>query len=292
MRVVANPEHAALGAVVTGLDLAKPVSRADARALRRHWLDHLVLVFPDQDLDDDGLERVTGVFGPFGQDPFIAPVPGRQHVLEVRREADETTPVFAAGWHSDWSFLARPPAATLLHARVIPPVGGDTLFQNQIAACAALPPDLRAAVAGRLAIHSAARPYARGGFYDDRAKGRSMDIRPSDEALRTQLHPIVKSHPETGREALFVNPGYTIGIDGMDQGASDTLLARLFRHAVEPRFVYRHVWRPGMLVVWDNRATQHMATGGYDGRRRVLHRTTAADDPRWYLDAPNNGPKR
>lgn len=277
-----TPTGAALGAVVRGLDLSRPLSRTTAADLRSVWLQHLVVVFPDQPLDDDALERVTDLFGPFGEDPFIAPVEGRTHVLEIRREADETTPVFAAGWHSDWSFLASPPAATLLHARVIPPVGGDTLFQNQVAAYAELPDDLKAAIVGRKGLHSAARPYAPGGFYDDRAKGRSMDIRPSETAFAVQAHPIVKIHPETGLPALFVSPGYTIGIEGMDEDTASALLLRLFRHAAEERFIYRHVWRAGMLVVWDNRATQHMATGGYDGHQRVLRRTTAADDPRWY----------
>ena len=182
-----------------------------------------------QPLDDDGLERFSLAFGPFGEDPFIAPIPGREHVLEVRREADETAPIFAETWHSDWSFLARPPSASILHGRVIPPVGGDTLFADQYAAYEALADDLKAAIEGRNAVHSAGRAYGPDGVYGARGVGRSMDIRPSEAALASRTHPMVRTHPETGRKALFVNPGYTIAIEGMDEDEGWALLLKLFK---------------------------------------------------------------
>lgn len=273
-----TPSGQACGAAVTGVDLCGPLDAALIGAIRAAWLAHLVLAFPDQPLDDDGLERFTQAFGSFGEDPFIAPLPGRRHVLEVRRNADETTPLFAETWHSDWSFLDAPPAATLLHGRVIPPVGGDTLFANQYAAYDALADDLKAQIEGRSAWHSAARGYAPDGMYGDgdQKAGRSMAIRPSVEARKRRLQPMVRTHPETGRKALFVNPGYTVGVDGMGEEEGWALLVQLFQHQIEDRFQYRHAWAPHMLVMWDNRCLLHRATGGYEGHARVLHRTTVA----------------
>ena len=274
MRV--TPSGQACGATITGVDLTGDLDAPLVGAIRAAWLAHQVIAFPDQKLDDDGLERFTQKIGSFGADPFIAPVPGREHVLEVRREADETSPIFAETWHSDWSFLPPPPAATVLHGRVIPPVGGDTLFANQYAAYDALPDSTKQKIACMNAWHSAARGYAPDGMYGDNDKGRSMDIRPSVEARKRRLQPMVRPHPETGRKALFVNPGYTVSIDGMDEEEGWALLVELFQHQVGEAFQYRHAWAPDMLVMWDNRCLLHRATGGYEGHQRVLHRTTVA----------------
>ncbi|MBL8386426.1 MAG: TauD/TfdA family dioxygenase [Burkholderiales bacterium] len=267
------------GALVRGVDLAAPLGAAEVAVLRAHWLAHQVLAFAPQALGLEDLERVAGCFGPFGRDPYFHSVPGHPHVAQVRREADEKTSIFAESWHSDWSFLAAPPAATLLYGDVVPPVGGDTLFANQVAAWSALPAALRRSVAGRHGIHSARRGYAPQGRYGTRDVGRSMAIRVSEDAMATQLHPIGRVHPETGRTALFVSPGYTIGIDGMPEDESAAVLRELFAHQARPEFVYRHRWKQGMLVMWDNRAVVHAATGGYEGHRRLLHRITVAERP-------------
>ena len=276
MSLKVTPSGGPCGASVEGVDLRQPIGADLAAELRAAWLDHQVLAFPDQAIDDDGLERFALAFGEFGEDPFIAPIPGRTHVLEVRREPDETAPIFAETWHSDWSFLPTPPSATILHGRIIPPVGGDTLFSSQYAAYDALDDELKDRLEGLNGIHSAALAYAPDGQYGTRDKGRSMDIRPSDAARATQVHPLVRAHPETGRKALYASPGYTIGIEGMEREEAWPLLLSVFRHQAQPRFVHRQSWRENMLVMWDNRCLNHMATGGYDGYRRVLHRTTVA----------------
>lgn len=273
-----EPSGQACGASVTGVDLAAPLSRETVSQIRAAWLAHQVLSFPDQRMDDAALARFTLALGRFGEDPFIAPIDAHPHILEVRREADEKTPLFAENWHSDWSFLPNPPSATILLGIEIPPTGGDTLFTNQYAAYEALPTATKAKIEGRSSWHSAALGYARDGAYGDKdqAAGRSMRIRPSDEAKKKHAHPIVRTHPETGRKSLFVNMGYTIGIEGMSDDEARPLLWDLFQHQMQDQFVYRHQWRPGMLVMWDNRCVNHRATGGYEGRRRVLHRTTVA----------------
>ncbi len=228
-------------------------------------------------MTDDDLERFTLAFGGFGNDPFIAPLPGREHIIAVERHADETSPLFAENWHSDWSFQAHPPAGTCLYGITIPPVGGDTLFANQHAALEAMPGAMRARIDGRMAIHSAKRAYAPDGFYGegDKAK-RSMDIRPSRDAEATQLHPMIRKHPETGREGLFSCFGYIIGIEGMDDADAIPLLLELYQWQGREEFQYRHRWQPDMLLMWDNRSLLHAATGGYDGYHRLLHRTTIA----------------
>ena len=271
MRVV--PSGNACGARVEGIDLAGDF---DARAVRAAWLDHRVLAFPGQRMDDDALERFTEAMGGFGEDPFFAPIPGRAHIAAIRREADETTPLFAENWHSDWSFLERPPAGTCLLGIDIPPIGGDTLFADQHGAWQALPEGRKRELDGLTAIHSARFAYAPQGTYGDKDTGRSMDIRPSEAALATQRHPLIATHPETGRRGFFSTFGYIVGIEGMPDDEAYPLLRELYAWQTRDEFVHRHRWEPDMLLLWDNRAVLHRATGGYEGHRRELHRTTIA----------------
>ena len=277
MGLSVTPQSAPCGALVQGLDLTRALAPETVAEIRRHWLAHQVLAFPGQAMTVADLERFAITIGPFGTDPYFKAIPGHPHVAQVRREAAETTPLFAESWHSDWSFLAQPPAATVLYGDVIPPVGGDTLFANQYDAWDALPAALKARLAGRKGIHSARRGYARDGLYGEKDTGRSMAIRYDDSALATELHAVGRVHPETGRTALFVSMGYTIGIEGMSDEEATPLLLELFAHQVRPEFVYRHRWSQGMLVMWDNRCVVHAATGGYQGHQRLLHRITVAD---------------
>lgn len=276
MSLEISPSGQPFGATVTGVDLSRPVPAGVASDIRNAWLQHHVLAFPDQPMDDNDLERFTLLFGPFGDDPFIAPIPGRKHIIAVKRAADETAPIFAESWHTDWSFQDKPPAGTCLYGITIPPEGGDTLFANQHLALEKMPGSLRQRIEGKHAIHSARNAYAPAGFYgeQDRASGRSMDIRPSADAEETQLHPIISRHPETGREALFGCAGYIIGIDGMDPAQAWELISEIYRWQTQPQFQYRQKWQSNMLVMWDNRSLLHMATGGYKGFDRLLHRTT------------------
>lgn len=281
MRLTITPSGQACGARVTGVDLSKPLDSATIAAIRAAWLDHHVLAFPDQRIGDDDLERFTLALGGFGIDPFFAPIAGRTHIAAIRREAEETTPLFAENWHADWSFQQRPPAGTCLMAVDIPPTGGDTLFANQHAAWDALTDERKAQLSGLVAVHSARLPYAPDGSYGiaDQANGRSMDIRPSAAALVTQTHPLVPAHPETGRRAIYSTLGYIVGIEGMADSEAVPLLMDLSAWQGQDRFIYRHKWEQDMLVIWDNRSVLHKATCGYDGYRRELHRTTIAACP-------------
>lgn len=277
MALNVTPSEQACGASVTGIDLTKPLSDGQVAEIRRLWLDHHVLAFPDQTLTDDQLEAYTLQFGPFGDDPFIAPIPGREHIIAVKRTANETAPIFAETWHTDWSFQVTPPAGTCLYGITIPPIGGDTMFTNQHAALDAMPADLRDQLEGKMAIHSAKGAYSPKGFYGEQDKGRSMDIRPSDEADATHTHPVIRAHPETGQLGLFGCAGYITGFEDMNEEASNDLLMELYRWQTRPEFQYRHKWQKDMLVMWDNRSVLHMATGGYKGHDRLLHRTTIGE---------------
>lgn len=276
MALTIEQSGASCGARVVGIDLAGEMTPDLVAEIRATWLKHRVLAFAGQQMDDDALERFTMAMGGFGEDPFFAPIEGRKHIAAILREADETSPLFAENWHSDWSFLARPPAGTCLLSIDIPPSGGDTLFADQIAAFNALTEERKDYLRSLTAIHSAQLAYAPDGAYGEKDEGRSMAIRPDESARQTQTHPLVQPHPETGEEALFSTMGYIIGIEGMEQADAFALLSELAAWQSRDEFVYRHQWEPDMLVMWDNRSVLHKATGGYEGHRRELHRTTIA----------------
>ena len=196
----------------------------------------------------------------------------------MRRDADETAPLFAENWHSDWSFQAHPPSGTCLFGDH-DSAGRRRHAVRRPARCARRDAGgLRSRLEGKLAVHSARGGYAPDGIYGDtdQQTDRSMDIRPSDTAMATQLHPIIRAHPETGRLGIFGCIGYIIGIDGMPDDEARDLLFELYQWQTRDEFVYRHRWQPNMLVMWDNRSVLHKATGGYDGHDRLLHRTTIA----------------
>ena len=278
MALNVSPSEQACGATLTGVDLSQPLSDAEIAEIRAAFLEHHVVSFPDQAMSDDDLERFSRYFGDFGEDPFIAPIDDREHIIAVQRSAGETAPLFAESWHTDWSFQQTPPMATCLYGITIPPTGGDTWFNNQHKALLEIPASLRAKLEGKLAIHSAKGAYAPDGMYgeDDKKSDRSMNILPSEDANATQRHPLIQNHPETGLPAIYGCIGYIIGLQGMADEEALAVLVELHEWQTRQEFQYRHQWQPDMLVMWDNRSVLHRATGGYEGHDRLLHRTTIA----------------
>lgn len=276
--VKVRPTESGFGGWIEGVDLARPLAPDALAEVKAAWARHSVVSFPAQALSLDELEAFTLQIGAFGVDPFIAPMPGHPNVLELRREPDEKATNFGAGWHSDWSFQREPPAATILHGQVIPPVGGDTLFADCASAYDALSDAMKAMLSPLRAVHSATRAYGTKGVFARETEKRTMEIIVSDEADKSLTHPLVRTHPVTGRKALFVSPVYTVGIEGFTVKESQALLGFLFAHITQDEFVFRHKWAADTLLMWDNRCTVHFAEGGYDGHLRVMHRTTVAGE--------------
>ena len=266
------------GASISGVDLSSQLSAEETQEIRKAWVKHRVVYFPDQPMNHDQLARFTLSFGGFGDDPYVKSIEEHQNILEVRRDPDEDVAPFGGGWHSDWSFQETPPSATILHSKVIPPLGGDTWYADGIAAYAALDPTTQSEIDDLTTIHSARRPYSHEGYLKSRGPERSMTILPNDSALQTQEHPMVRTHPESGEKVLWINLVYTLSVKGLSDSDSQSLLDHLFEHLLDERFIYKHKWKANMLTMWDNRSVQHCAQGGYDGHLRVLHRTTVAGD--------------
>ena len=275
MRVSENLSKNGIGVAVTDFSLAD-LTEENISFLRSKWVEYGLIVFPKLPLSHDEFKNFALSFGDFGDDPFISSLPDYPNIAEIKRSANEKATPFGGTWHSDWSFMKKPPSATLLHSKIIPPVGGNTLFANTERSFAALPEEMKNKLRNLKVIHSAKIPYADDGFYALEKEERSMKILPSKEAKATFSHPMVKIHPETNKECLFINPVYTINIEGFSEDESQQLLWELYEHMIQEQFVYEHVWNEDMLIMWDNRTVMHQATGGYDGYDRLLHRITLA----------------
>jgi taurine dioxygenase len=276
-----TPTGQACGARVAGIDLSQPLDIDTISSIRSAWLEHHVLAFPEQKLSDDDLVRVTNYFGNVGEDPYFVPISKKTPVVALTRRADEQAPVFAENWHTDWSFKQHPPIGTCLYSLVVPPIGGNTGFANQQMALAQMPDDLRQRLENKIALHSAAAAYGPDGTYGEKDQGndRSMKILFSEQANKSEPHPIIAKHPESGAETIFGTVGYIHTILGLEPEESRQLIMDLYAWQTKEEFQYTHVWEPNMLVMWDNRSVLHKANGGYDGHARELHRLTIAGDP-------------
>lgn len=268
----------ACGATIDGVDLATVLPDETIAEIRRAILDHQVVFFRGQDLDPTQQVAFSRRLGPASPVPFVLPIDEHPEVIAVVREATETQGfTFGSLWHSDFSFLPEPPFASLLHAREVPPYGGDTLWASQTLAYARCSSGLRAVIDRLDAVHSAERGYAPSmQAVHDSFSG--MRVQTDESALRTQVHPVVRIHAETGVPALYVNPQYTTGLVGFMPHEAQPLLDLLFTHATRPEFTCRWQWQVGDVVVWDNRAVLHMAMADFTGHRRALYRTTVAGE--------------
>jgi taurine dioxygenase len=280
--ITIEPVTGVIGATVTGLDLASALGDGaidEIVATLAHALDeHLVIVLPGQRLAPEEQVELSHRFGPPAETPFVGTMPDHPEVIRVVKEAHEVEAFnFGGAWHSDFSFLAQPPSFTLLHAVDVPPYGGDTVFTSMVAALEHLPWDLRADVEADHVegVHTAKDAYSPKlqALHDGLG---SMDIRTDESANETRSHPLVCTHPTSGKRVLFFNQTYVRDLAGteLDDDARRLLLHRLHDHSTDHRFTFRHRWRNGDLVIWDNRATQHLAVNDYGGHRRELHRTT------------------
>ena len=266
-----------LGVEVLNFEYNDISSKQKVNDLRDLWLAYSVIVFKNLKLTHEEFENFSLAFGVFGDDPYIDSISGYKNIIEVKRSAEEKAPPFGGSWHSDWSFQECPPSATLLHSKIIPPIGGETFFIDTQAAYDDLSSKIKLKIKDLMVSHSAIRPYADDGFYAlEKDKDRSMAIKPSAKAKEFFLHPLVRTHPETKKKSLFINQVYSITVNGLNEKDSNELLEFLFFHMGQEKYIYKHKWEKNMLIMWDNRTVNHCAQGGYQGYKRLLHRITLA----------------
>jgi taurine dioxygenase len=268
-----HPLAGALGAEISGVDLSDTLGDETVAAIRRVWLEHLVIFFHDQTLPPEKFLAFARRFGEPIEYPFVKGLDEFPEIIPVLKLEHEQVN-FGGIWHSDTTYLEIPPMASMLVAREVPPAGGDTLFASMYAAYDTLSGGMKRLLEGLRAINSSASADV-SRTREDRLKdsGRS-DARKE----YVSAHPVVRVHPETGRRALYVNVAHTVGFEGMTREESAPLLEYLFRHQVRPEFTCRFRWRPGSVAFWDNRCAQHNAINDYQGHRRLLHRITLAGD--------------
>jgi len=273
MTLDVRPIAGALGAEISGVDLSKDLSDAAVAAIRRAWLEHLVIFFRDQDLPPARFLAFARRFGEPIEYPFVKGLEEFPEIIPVLKLEHEKIN-FGGIWHSDTTYLDVPPMASMLVAREVPAAGGDTEFANMYLAYETLSAGMRRLLDGLLAVNSsAAADVSR--TREDRLKDSGRADAKKEYAAS---HPVVRVHPETGRRALYVNSAHTVRFEGMTDEESAPILKFLYAHQTRPEFTCRFHWHPGSLAMWDNRCAQHNAINDYQGHRRLLHRITLAGD--------------
>jgi len=284
-----RPIAGSIGAEIQGVDLSAPIGDDTFADMHDAFLEHLVIFFPDQNaLSPLHLTTLAKRFGVVDDNPFAFPfkmpaIEGHPEVFNLIKEADSGTINFGGFWHADVTYRERPHKAAVLYAKEIPDYGGDTMFSNQYLAFETLNDELKNKLKGMNAVHSSAMPHGReearfGAVSKDRAPSdydRKIDCTiASEEKIDpvTNLHPVVRTHPDTGRHFLYVNRAFTERFESMTVDESLPLLKMLWDHAARPEFTCRYRWSPNAVAIWDNRACQHYAINDYYGQRRHLQR--------------------
>jgi len=268
MMVMPVSGHA--GAEVRGIDLSRPLPSPTVAALRAALGEHGVLFFRDQQLTEAQHIAFAEQFAKININRFFRAVEGWPQIAEVRKEPEQTKNI-GGGWHTDHSYDAIPALGSVLYAREVPPSGGDTIFASMYAAYDALSDGLKRMLLGLRAVHSSRHVFGVQARRGDEMKDRLGN---AEAATQDAVHPMVITHPISGKKALYVNRGFTTHIEGWTAEESKPLLEYLYQHGTRPEFSCRFTWAPGSLAFWDNRATWHLAVNDYHGHRRLMHRIT------------------
>ena len=267
-----NPITGFFGVEITGLDLRKKIDISLKKKLQNALSEHLVIVIREQQLDADQQRALARAFGEPAVNPYAPGLPAHPEMTHIIKEAKERTGVFGGGWHTDLSFLDHPPRGSVLCAIEVPPFGGDTMFSSQHAAWDTLPEPFKIMLDGRKIAH-VGKPYGvRWAPPIEEQSMKGSTRRGDPKADRECWHPAVLTHPVTGNKGLYINPTYALRIEGMSEEMSRPFLEELFRHTSLPEHCLRLRWSPGMVVIWDNYATQHYAINDYHGFRREMRR--------------------
>ncbi len=272
-----RPTSAALGAEIHGVDLSGDLGDARLAELRRAFDEFGVIFFRDQALTPERHIAFAERWGTINVNRFFQPVAGYPNIAEVRKEPDHQRNV-GGDWHTDHSYDQVPALGSILYAREVPETGGDTLFASMARAYQALSEGLKETLRSLKAVHSSRHVF--GAAARDASRDEDRD-RIGNPELATQdaVHPVVLRHPRTGRKGLYVNPDFTVGIEGWSVEESQPFLDMLYRHAQKPEFTCRFRWRQGSIAFWDNLATWHRALDDYPGQRRLMHRITLEGVP-------------
>ncbi|MFP6743184.1 MAG: TauD/TfdA family dioxygenase [Alphaproteobacteria bacterium] len=267
---------AALGVEIDGVDLALGPDEARFDEIRRAYQQYGVIFFRDQRMTLEQHMAFAERWGPININRFFAAVDGYPMIAEVRKEADQMDNI-GGDWHTDHSYDTAPAMGSILYGLEVPEIGGDTLFSSMYMAFDALSDGLKAMLESLDAWHSSRHAFGEEAKSDDSDIGARVGN--PDLATQDALHPVIIHHPETGRKALYVNPGFTVRFDGWTAEESAPLLDYLYKHAARPGFTCRFQWRQGSVAFWDNRATWHLALNDYHGQRRLMHRITVYGGP-------------
>ena len=262
-----------IGSTIYGLDLSQPLSDEAVAEVRAIWLERKVIIIRDQLLTSPQFLSFARRFGKTDIYPFLEGLNEFPEITPVLKRETETVN-FGGIWHSDTTYQPCPPMATILYAIDLPPVGGDTLFADQHLAYKALSDGLKDTLVGLKIVCRADKAAVTA----TRADRIAESGRNTDKSKLVGVHPVVRTHPETAKKALFVNPAHACHFDGWTEAESEGLLSYLFTHQVRPEFLCRHVWQSGDIVLWDNRCTLHYPVNDYHGYRRLLHRITLKGD--------------
>jgi len=273
-----HPVSPALGAEISGVDIAAGIDERQFGELRRAFAEYGVIFLRDQQITPDQHIEFASRWGEININRFFRPVDSHPQIAEVRKEPHQIANI-GSSWHTDHSYDEIPAMGSLLYARELPEVGGDTLFASMYAACDALSDGLKAMLSTLRALHSSRHAFGEGAYV-----GADLDDvgdRLGNTAAATQdaIHPVIIRHPLSGRPALYVNGDFTLRFDGWSEAESRPLLDYLYAHASRAEFTCRFRWRPGSMAIWDNRATHHCALNDYQGVRRLMHRITIEGVP-------------
>ena len=271
-----RPTNGALGADISGIDLATPLDPPSVATLKGALADHGVIFFRDQHISPSQHIAFARNFGPINVNRFFRAVGEHPEIAEVRKEPEQTRNI-GGNWHTDHSYDQIPALGSVLLAREVPPRGGDTMFACMAQAYDALSDGLKATLEGMRAVHSSRHVFgATANYLQTDIKGRLGN---TELATQDAVHPVVVRHPDSGRKVLYVNSSFTVRFDGWTAQESAPLLKYLYEHAARPEFTTRFVWREGSIAFWDNRATWHYALNDYQGERRLMHRITIEGVP-------------
>jgi len=272
-----KPVAGALGAEIEGVDLGRDLDNETFDDIHQAFLDHQVIFFRNQQITPDQHKAFGRRFGSLNVHPYVKGMDGHPEIMEIIKEPSDQTN-FGGGWHTDMSFLEEPALGSILYAREVPPYGGDTLFASQYAAYEALSDGMKELLDGLKAVHSSAREYGKEGHSARKRESMAIATVTEPEAVPEFEHPVIRTHPETGRKALYVNMAFTERFVGMTKRESLPLLKFLWEHCTQEPFTCRFRWQKDSIAFWDNRCVQHYALNDYAGHRRHMQRVTVNGD--------------